>query len=209
MLADDFFRLAHDDTTGRPRLHLQGIGLGLASALLGELLVGGRIGLDRGTVVVQNRQPPPDVVTHAVLDHIRGEPSPLSVRTWLAFVAQDAYWQVAGRLARAGHVRQVVSGMVWNRTITWLPVDVLTSSRPTVRLSYALGRGHSIDQHHAFLAGLAVAVGLDEYLIRDAEDRDYARDYLRLLVDSAWEPGRELVAQTQAAVGNALVTHRA
>ena len=42
VLADQFFLIAHEDRTGRSRLHPRATGLGLAAALLGELMLTGR-----------------------------------------------------------------------------------------------------------------------------------------------------------------------
>ena len=42
-LADDFWRLAHHDVSGKPRLNGRAAGLGLAAALLGELMWAGKI----------------------------------------------------------------------------------------------------------------------------------------------------------------------
>ncbi|NUP61871.1 MAG: hypothetical protein HOW71_06800 [Nonomuraea sp.] len=44
MLADDFFFVSWDTTgSGKPRLHVQGVALGLAGALIAELVLERRI----------------------------------------------------------------------------------------------------------------------------------------------------------------------
>src|SRR2546429_354345 len=82
--ADDLFFVRHDDRTGNPGLHPRAIGLGLAAALLGELMLSHRLSITDGHLVVVNDQPPRDVVVHAVLDHVIAEQQPHAVRTWLA-----------------------------------------------------------------------------------------------------------------------------
>jgi hypothetical protein len=208
VFADDFFRLAHDDTTGRPRVNVHALGLGLAAGLLGELLYASRIGVHDGQVYVAHYAPPSDVVGHALLDQIAGEPHRHTIRTWLSFLAEEAFDQVAGRLLRAGHVRAETSGFLWARTVTYVPADMKTAAWPTVRLAMALRRQAPMDEGDLFLAGLAVAAGLDEYLIRDADHQGDARRYLHRLLGTVWPPARELLSHTHAVVGNALVSHR-
>jgi|GEM_PF-2614382 len=56
-LADDFWRLAHHDVTGKPRLNERAAGLGLAAALLGELLWIGKINIRDGRLWVADNTP--------------------------------------------------------------------------------------------------------------------------------------------------------
>jgi hypothetical protein len=55
--ADRLYLVAHDPATGRPRLGPRQLGLGLAAALVGELLLGGLIELTDGAVRASDRQP--------------------------------------------------------------------------------------------------------------------------------------------------------
>lgn len=110
MLADDFFRLAHDDTSGELRVHARAAAWGLAAALLGELLYAGRIRIADGLVYVAHRVvPPADAIAHGIFAQIVAERTRHTVRTWLTFLSEDAHEQVAARLVRAGHVRRKAS----------------------------------------------------------------------------------------------------
>lgn len=179
--------------------------------MLGELLFGGRIWIGEGGVVrvVHRAVPPADVVAHGVFDQIVAERTPHTLRTWLAFLSADAYEQVAARLVRAGHLRQRISRFLF---VTWstgyVPVDVKTAAWPVVRLALGLRQREPLNEHDVFLAGLAEATGLDEWLIRDADHRDWARGYLRHLIGTLPAPAEALLAHTRAAVANALVAHR-
>lgn len=210
LLADDFFRLAHDDTTGGLRVHERAVGWGLAGALLAELLYGRRIGVHDGEVyVVWRTGPPADPVTRTIFEQMVAErPIVHSVRTWLTFLSEHAYRQVQGRLHRGGHLCRQSSRFLF---VTWstsyLPVDVKTAAWPAVRLAMGLRQRTLLPELDVVLAGLAAATGLEEWLIRDADNRDWARSYLRHLLTSLPAPPRDLVAHTRAAVGNALVTH--
>lgn len=93
-LADEFFLMAHDEATGKPRLAERIAALGLAGALLGELAVESRIELRQGTVTVVDSSPCADELAGRVLEFLKQEEHP--TRTWLAFFAQSAYGEVGG-----------------------------------------------------------------------------------------------------------------
>src|SRR5262249_52366927 len=105
LLADELYLAAHDDVSGKPRQAPRAIGLALGAALLGELMLYGRITLgERTVVVVANHQPPRDALAHTILDSLLGERQPHPVRTWITYLAQSATERVAARLERAGHL---------------------------------------------------------------------------------------------------------
>ncbi|MBN1171236.1 MAG: GPP34 family phosphoprotein, partial [Micromonosporaceae bacterium] len=137
-LADDFFRLAHHDTTGQPLLHPRATGLGLAAALLAELLWGRSLVVHEGLIYPhpEATRPPADALTHTVLDQITAQTRYHDLRTWLGFLNQRATADVAERLWRAGHVRPVIGRRLLRRdTVTYVPTDLLTAAGPWVRLS--------------------------------------------------------------------------
>lgn len=205
-LADEFFRLAHNDVTGKPRLNAGAAGLGLAAALLGELMFARRITLQRGMLEVLDPSPPQDAVAHAILDQLIAQPQHLGVRIWLDFLSRGAYEEVAKRLWRAGHVRPETSRRLLRQVVTWVPADVNTAAWPWARLSHSLHRQEPLDQPDVFLVGLAAATGLDEDLLKGGPPA--APPYLRRLLATASAPLHELLAYTQAAVGDAVLSYR-
>src|SRR3954452_15551417 len=90
VLADQFFLIAHEDRTGRSRLHPRATGLGLAGALLGELMVSDGVRAYEGDLYVVSREPTGDPLSHDLLDLLIAQPQHRELRTWLAFLAQDA-----------------------------------------------------------------------------------------------------------------------
>src|SRR5690242_19022389 len=68
LLADEFYLIAHADTSGQLRLHPKVAGYGVAASLLGELVLMGRAEVDAGIVRVASAHPPQDVLAHTVLD---------------------------------------------------------------------------------------------------------------------------------------------
>lgn len=206
LLADEYFFLALDDRTGRPRLALKVFGLGLAGALLGELVLAERITIAGDRLQVLNRRPPADALSHTILDHLLAEDTGHALRTWLVFLARRSTEQVADRLWRAGHIRIETVRRLLSRETIYPPTDVNTAYGPTARLANALSRGRQFTWPDAALAGLAVATGLDTHVLYTGDAG--ARDYLRHIVSHLTPELYALVRHLDAAVGDAVLTGR-
>ncbi|MBN1174211.1 MAG: GPP34 family phosphoprotein [Micromonosporaceae bacterium] len=206
-LADEFFRLAHHDTTGKPLLHPRATDLGLAAALLGELLAEQKIIVQNGQLFPWQRTPPSDALAHATLDQLLAQPQHTEVRVWLGFLSASAYTSVADRLWRAGHVRPVTGRRLLRQsTVTYVPTDLLTAAGPWIHLTSILRRGESVNWSEGFLLCLTAATGLDAFLLRDLPPE--AVDHCRRLRAAAPVPISELTAITAAAVGDAVLSYR-
>lgn len=209
LLADEYWLLAHDETSGQPRLSERITGLGLAGALLGELALLGKIdiGADEA-LLVDDRRTPDDPLQHALLDQIRRE-NPLPVRDWLVYVGQDAADRVADRLAHAGLVTRYDSRLPW-RGQRWVPADVNTAGAPGALLVSALMRDTELTTRAALLGGLCLATGLDRtalWEVRASFPGQITR--LRSALDALPEPLPALLSHTGAAVGHIVASHRA
>lgn len=203
-LADDMFRLAHRDRDGMSLLDPHMAGLGMAAALLGELVLAGHLTIRAGVVVMTDASAPSDVLAHSVLDQIGHEHQSHPLRTWLAYLGRRAYIDVAGRLEREGHVRAEVSRRVLTRTVRYVPTDMNAAAWPWARLAREAGRSGQPDDFDTLLGGLAVATNLHRVvLIGDATSFAAA---LRPSFDRVAAPIRELIANTKAAAGDAVIT---
>ena len=85
LLADDLYLIAHHERTGRPLLAPRAVGLGLAGALLAELVLAGAVTVDAGTVASAGLVQADDALTAAVAGQIAGE-TPRRPVVWLAGV---------------------------------------------------------------------------------------------------------------------------
>lgn len=205
LLADDFFFAAHDSISMRRRLSDRAMGLGLAGALLGEQLLFRKINLRGGQVRIVDERPPLDALAHTVLDQLRADPS-VSLRDWLRFLSRDAYQQVAQRLVREGQLYELEVRRFWRTTTAYEPVATTRAGGPESRLAYRLGRGVDLEFPDVVLAGLIDATGLDAYLLADT--RSSTRDYLRHLLAGLPTSLGDLIAETAAAVGDAVLSAR-
>jgi len=201
LVADDLYLMAHDENTGRPLLRRRALGTGLAGGLLAELMLAGCITVRHDGAVALGRTWPAGELARQVRDVIAAEHEPHLVREWLLFGARTAAQDVAGRLERSGYLRRAAGRRPGRR----VPVDPDWAFAPLVRVRSALDPARPWSAHGAVLAGLAVACGLGFRLAQYVPPAGRRLDDVAARLD----PGlRELIAQTQAAVDSAVLSHR-
>lgn len=166
-LADELCLVAHDDVTGRLRLHSRAAALGIAAALLAELMLGGQLtAAPGGTLAAVKGAPAPgDMLAARILGQVTAEPGPLSMRDWLAFLARTAPADVAGRLEQAGYLQPTPARWFWGRD-RWVPADQSRAFAAVVRGRTALDPARPLTVPAAALAALADAAGLRPLLRR-------------------------------------------
>ncbi len=101
-LADDLYLMAHHEITGKPHLQPRAVGLGLAGALLAELMLVGKICIRPDEVTVADGIPPRDGLARSVLALLLSEHERHAARGWLLFLARTAAADVARRLEQSG-----------------------------------------------------------------------------------------------------------
>jgi hypothetical protein len=203
LIADDFFRLAHDDS-GRPRLHPDVTALALAAALIAEVMLMRHACVDGEWIVLSSGSAiPRDRVVQTVLRHLHGEREPLKVRDWLAFLARSAYSEVAARLLDAGHV---MADRRWLRATVYPPVVMNEAAWPAARLLRQLERHEPLDRLDTILGGLIVATDLHRSVLPYAPSDGVLQ--LRQAVSIAPASFRDLLGYAEAAVGDAIIDGR-
>lgn len=205
-LADELFLVALDDRTGRPRLAPKVLGLGLAGALLAELVLDERLAVHADRLRLLNGRPPADPLARTVVDQLVAEGTAFPVRTWLVYLARRSTQQVAGRLRQAGYLTVVTARRLMRRETWYPPVDANVAFAPTARLAYALRTGRQVTWQDAALAGMVAATGLEPVVLHTGDAA--AREYLQHLVSHLSTSLHALVWQVHAAVGDAVLTGR-
>jgi hypothetical protein len=135
LIRDQLFVLAHDEHRGfEPRLHLPALGIGLAGAVLIDLLIAGRITVKGGQVTGDRfeRTGTGDVINDAVLTHIRQTPrATCPLTALLRDVSSDVYDRTLGVFVASGVLtterRRFRSRYVLQRP--WLPTRVRSKVR--------------------------------------------------------------------------------
>jgi hypothetical protein len=196
--------MAHHDVSGKPFVQPRALGIALAGGLLAELMLGASISLRADGTVLPGRNWPENELAHQVRDLIAAEREPHPVRDWLLFLAGTAADDVAGRLRLMGYVTRVSGRAPW-RSGRWVPVNPDWAFSPLLRVRSALDPARPLSAYGTVLAGLATACGLDfrvtQYAPPPRRRLDEALAQLNPLL-------QELVAQTQATVGSAVLAQR-
>jgi hypothetical protein len=208
-LADDLYLAAHDAPRGRCLLTPATLGLGLAAALLGELVLWRRLDLRDNQLTVLDDRPTAEPATSAVLQQLLRESHHRRVRDWISFLATGvAADLVERRLARAGLVRRVVKRGLLGVKVRFVPTDPATAAWPGTRIRIAATRGELLDSPDLVLTGLVLATGLDQHVLvtLDTHERDYLFDQLRRRMPAMLQ---HLVGHAEAAVGDAVMARRA
>jgi hypothetical protein len=207
-LADDLWRIGHEDATGRLWVDAAGMSLGLAAGLLGELWLGGHVRIGHGRLEVAAGQPlPRDDVAGSVLRLLARETTDFTLPSWLAFLARDSYQQVAKRMAAAGHIQRQRRHLTGS---AWLATDASRALRPVLHLRHKLGIGYPLVCYELALAGLASVCGLQQALLYGAPDPAVLRERLGAWLCWPDMPAdlADLLSYTRAAVGRAAMTAR-
>jgi outer membrane murein-binding lipoprotein Lpp len=204
LVADDLYLMAHHETTGRPFLQPRPLGIGLAGALLAELMLGGCIFLGDDGAVTAGRTWPGDDLARQVRDQVAAESGQHPVPDWLLFLGQSAAGSVAARLDRAGYLTRAGGRMPW-RSPRWVAVNPDWAFAPLLRARPATDATRPLTAHAAILAGLAAGCGLrfrlDQYLPVAGRSIEQAV--------SALPPDlQQLTGAVQAAVDGAVLAHR-
>lgn len=206
--ADELFCIAVDERSHQLRLTDKVAGIGLAAALLAELVLWGRIDVDATHLRVRPGSNPGDALGYLILEEIDAESTVSEVRPWLEFLATDAVDRVGRRVERRRLFRREESRRLGRTRTTYAPVDnnaviwravrlaqILTTDRPGERL-------HPAD---VVSGGLVAATGLSRVVLWLPEHRDVGDKRIVDMVNELSDPLRNLIRHAEAAVGDAIL----
>ena len=179
-LAEQFFLISHDETSGRPLATIEGVECGLVGAMFGELIIDGRLGIKDGFVLVLDKEPVDGGLSDSLVSTVDQQSTEHRVATWARELGPDAYRIMAERLIASGLLRRERGRKRFSHMGERYPaVDHYDVARPRLMLNHVLYNREEIDLRHALLAALLSVVGL----ISNVE-RDTNRQGLRPLVNS-------------------------
>lgn len=161
-LADELFLIAHDDYTGKAAAPPRTLDPALAGALLGELVLDGRITVAGGQVHVTDGRARQDPAADRVLGEIVHRGDGHAVRAWVRFLAPRVRLQIGERLVSTGTVRRErVRGLNLRTTVRWPGLDPNRVAVPRVVLTTILERSDEpLETRTALLAALVRAGGV-------------------------------------------------
>ncbi|MEV4515179.1 GPP34 family phosphoprotein [Dactylosporangium sp. NPDC049525] len=208
LLADQFFCLARQDWDRRPLLSSRALGIALAGALLGELVLLGRIDIDDGVIHIVDAGPPDDPLAHQTLEQLLHQPQHRDVLTWLAYLATTATDAVGQRLVRAKVWCRGERRRLFRTQVVYWPADRNVVAWEPVRLAGQLTSNRWMGVQDVVLAGLVEAADLTGAVLWQPELRRSGVARLETEVARLDRPLRHLLAHVKAALGDAVLAPR-
>ncbi|MGI5213386.1 GPP34 family phosphoprotein [Plantactinospora sp. CA-290183] len=209
-LADDLYLIALDERTGRYRRPERAVRLALAAALLGELVLAGRLDIrGRRLVVVQQRTRPADPLAATVEHRILAEPGAVPVAGWLDYLAQEYPDKIVSRLRDRGWIIPAVTRRLWSRTVVARPAsrDRATDiAWRAPRIANALTGQGVCGWEELLLARLMMILDLLAPVVYDGQIRKAERHVEERIREAL--PLWALTAVTKAAVDQITLSHR-
>jgi hypothetical protein len=201
LVGDDYFRVSHHPYRGQGLVAAEVVGLGLASALLGELWWDNRIDLQRGMVIpkpIAVGRPPISALTLQIEESIRGEQSTRTIEELLRYLAIEAEARVGERLLARNQVSKVRArvGLSLFKHDLFVPVSPNDWEWAGLSVATAVNQGRPLDQLDLHLARLAVVTNLLDQLMGEYDGAQRLPPLLRGLP----EPIRHLLAVTRQVV---------
>jgi hypothetical protein len=182
-LADEFFLVGHDEYTGKPMVNAEVLDTGLAGAVVGELIMSGRLSVaDTGLVTARDQRPYGERVTDAAMAEVLKQPEAHPIRAWIEYLRTEVRNMVAPRLVQTGMVQRVQSSGMLRKSVRFPAVEPIKAAAPRARLRYMLDHPAYLDGHTAVLGGLTRATGL-EHVLGAGTSRE-ARDSLSKMVEA-------------------------
>ncbi len=161
-LADEFFLIGHDEYSGKTLVNAVVLDSGLAGAVLGELIISGRLSVtEAGLVTALDHRPYGERVSDAALAEILKQRENHPIRAWVEYLRDEVRNMVAPRLIHAGLINRVQHNGVLRKGVRFPAVDPIKAAAPQSRLRYMLEYPQYLDAPTAVLAGLARATGLE------------------------------------------------
>jgi len=206
-LADDFYLIGLDGRTNRPRLHTKAMNLGVAAALLAELVLANYIRINNGRIEVAYRHYAPEAREHAdMLSRIIAEPQHL-LPVWVSYFAQTATDVVQQRLVARRFMHVESRGMLRTKQ-SHVPVDPMAVEWRSLRIARVIAKRDIRTWEDLTIIGLIVATGLTEAVMWDSQtdERDNLVSILHYLND---EPSlHALITQVETLIAAAVLAQR-
>jgi hypothetical protein len=188
--------LSHHEQSGRAKLEEQRVAIGLSGAIICELLIDGLVTI-AGEQHVFLRYDPRygrDEIGQWALAEMDRADGQVPVGQWIWHLSNEATPRVVERLAQAGIVEYVKSGLLGSARRA-VAVNANIAASPRVRLLHQLTTGQ-VDVATLTLGALSVAIDLDQIISRDAvapslrndlvfAAREYLHQHLRDVANAA------------------------
>ena len=192
-LADELLLLAYNDETGRCTVPLIALDLGMAAAVLIDLVLHGRVEVVDAAIVPKDLSPTGHPVIDEVLSRIGAEP-PQPAAFWLQRLRHNLRRHVLDGLVAQGVVRdQDDTGWDVLRVHHYPAVEPTLERDARRRLTAALAGDSAPDERTAALAALLVAARMETTLGLTGDDVARAHQRLEEIAEQAGFAARSAV----------------
>ncbi|MBP2704236.1 GPP34 family phosphoprotein [Microbispora sp. RL4-1S] len=203
-LADDLYFVMHDGVTGHARLHPRLASLGLAGAVIAELLLAERVAVDlesgRDRLYATGRGAVGDPLAQNVIDHVDAEPDhPLD--TWLLFLSRTVYADVQSKMIAAKLLSPPAKRLLKSQQPA--PTDTNTAVWPLARLNLAIQRRKPPAVRDCVLYGLCVATGCAQQAMWEHDSA-----FASAMTATLPAPLQRLIIHTEVAIGRVVISRR-
>lgn len=198
-LADELLLITLDFRTGKGRLAEPALGIGMASALLSELIFSGSVVVIDQQLRIGDYPPPAERLAETLYEQTRNHlyRQDLSIQEWLAAHRRLVTDLVTDRMIRAGEVRRKEVKRLGRTSVRLFPTKPTEAFIRVQRLSSYLRTRSEVSAGDALLAALTDLVTAGKPLL-DLDDTD--REYLTQLVPLLPQPLREILQATESAL---------
>jgi len=209
LLADDYFCIAVDEHSGRPRASSRVTGFGLAAALLAELVLSGRLEIQADQVRAIDVEPPADALSGWVHGQMVSHPQHRTLQTWLEFLGPPALDAVGRRLAGKQIVQIAAQRRRLRREeVLYRALDHNAVVVPGIRIANRLSAGEPMEPRDVMCLALCAATGLVKHVLWDPQQHRDALAAVPAVLARLPGPLTSLRKQLEVVVGTAVLTNR-
>jgi len=204
VLANNAYWLTHHDYTGERRTSKRAAGVMVATAMLGELIEAGAVGIDRGHVVALAPAPPLDLLGVDVVRQITAERQRHPTGKWLEYLGH-------GMCERVGR-RMVAAGVARSRRVGFRRPAVIANDgdhEPAwvhAGLVRAVQDGRALDERQRFLLRLAQYSSVGHQILSGFDTGQL--DVALAQTARVWPPWLDLLDTAVEAIRSAAVTRQ-
>jgi hypothetical protein len=186
-LAVSFFLLAHDPfDDGRLTLNPEILGYGLVGGKFADLILKRWLRIDDDRVIAPDGGVPDDEIDSYVVEAVRSQRQPHSVRRWVEPLQDELYELVAERVVASGIMRreEATRRLGRGRQPDRFPaVDLLTVNAPQQRLDQMMRSPKDLTLSAGMLVALLSVLGIDRAIAPDV-DRSRIREIVAEIEDN-------------------------
>ena len=208
LLADDYFCIAVDEHSGRPRASPRVAGFGLAAALLAELVLSGRLAIQADQVRAISVGPASDALSGWVHGQMVAHPQHHTLQTWLEFLGPRALDAVARRLAGKQIVQVVAQRRRLRHEEVYPALDHTAFVVPGIRIANRLSAAEPLEPRDMMCLALCAATGLVKHVLWDPQQHRDALASVPAVVARLPGPLNSLRQQLEVVVGTAVWANR-